>query len=227
MRRREFREVALSLSAPGTLAGNDSQQHNQSSVSATAFGVRRQMSMDQVQQRRSAVQRQHKLVGSTHSLYTSSTSSTASTLRDSDTDTADYESTPINNLLATDQHKKRQETSVARNKGSPVVPTGETRARKIKPSGAKATNFISKSERSVLGRIVSSVSRENSSKVRLSSSAAPTSAIVQQAVQGDAQTHMEEVNVQQRVDGWIMGLKAALQLDAQDKQEEALEAYNR
>nr|XP_045603872.1 uncharacterized protein LOC123761743 [Procambarus clarkii] len=230
MKRRDFQEVTLSLSAPGTLVVDDSREPSHSSA-PPSFSIRRQSSLDNDQlQRRPAVQRQHRLVGSTQSLHTSTRSSrsSTSTLRESDTDTADYESTPVTNLSASTRPKDRADiSSVARNKGSPVVATRPSEARKSKSTGAKVGNFVNKSKVSVLGRIVSSVSRENSSKFHQSASPSPTSATVHQPVQGEAQPQMEVESLEKRVDDWIVGLKAALQLDAQDQQEDALEAYNR
>ncbi|XP_071513674.1 uncharacterized protein [Panulirus ornatus] len=228
MRRRDFQEVALSLTAPGTLLREDPP--GPSPPAAAAFTIRRQSSLEQ--QRSPPLHRQ-RLAHRTGSHQTLSRSSTASTLRESDTDTADYESTPVNDLLASTRPKHCTPTSssVARTAGQPGAPASSSDLTPTDSSSTKSSLSLVKSDSSVLGRILSSSGiRKTSSGARQKSPrgarACPTP--VQHPVRGVTQPQpMEDVGVCERVNGWIADLRAAIQHDTQARHEDALDAYNR
>ncbi|KAK7070266.1 hypothetical protein SK128_016850 [Halocaridina rubra] len=133
---------------------------------------------------------------------TLSRSSSVSTLHDSETDSADFESAPV-------EDQPRQQ----------AAPATSTSAL------AKFVVSVRRKARNV-GRTVASASRSALSSGR-SSSESSGSAVQSIHQVRPLRSDMEKINVEQRIDGWQAALKAAIDKDTHGQYEEALMAYDR
>ncbi|XP_066958490.1 uncharacterized protein [Macrobrachium rosenbergii] len=254
MRRRNFQEVALSLTEPGTVLHDDTRHrmhHPLSSTSAfyptpveteaSAFTFsrnpvpeRRPLHQDQTQQQqqlppegqqpqqehlppphRAQLTRQlsrHSATSSSqatpsilrqHPKHPLSRSASVSILYDSETDSADYESAPVEAKPGPRQALPPSTSSVTR-----IVTSVKRKAKNVR-------------------RTVVAISRSALSSGR-SSSESPSSA-VQKPTQSRPQrsADMEDIGVERRIDAWQSALKAAVDQDMHGQMDDALEAYDR
>ncbi|XP_068246163.1 uncharacterized protein [Palaemon carinicauda] len=137
-----------------------------------------------------------------HPKHPLSSSSSVSTLQDSETDSADYESTPVENKPGR-QAQTSSSSSVFR-----IVTSVRRKANTVR-------------------RTVAAISRSALSSGRSSSES--SSSAVQNPTQSRPQrpADMEDIGVSRRIDLWQSALKTAVDQDIHGQLDDALEAYDR